>query len=761
MTHTIPTNNFFTYLSQLAEQHPTKEAILRYSTEGEKQEVLSFRDLKERIIAVGAWLYRNGIQKGDTVAFAMTNSPELLILSWSAWCMGVITVPLDVKRDTMEHHQYKLSLTKAKCIITHKDMFTKAEKDVLTSSTPVHEVSEKMFLTPSSFSQWETGITHTALILFTSGTTAHPKGVVLTLENLLVNADGIKQWLHLIARDRFLVVLPMHHINSTTFCLTTLLAGASIAIIPTYSNSKFWRQVAATKATFTSIVQSICFDQLSRVKEFAAVQENIQLGKIQIGSAPVVVKDAMEFVNLFKIPLYQGYGQTETALRVTGVPIDLSSELYRRLLEQNSIGMPMKWATVGIMDEKGKILSEGEEGELVVKGPAIMQGYLGGEEAFKDGYFLTGDIGYYKMIDGKKFYFLKGRKKEIIIKGGINISPVAVENQLKQLNTNIDQVYVVGIPDDRYGEEIGAVVIWKHEVNSGDAMIQLKAQLLFAAREHISAYETPRYLTSILVSDLPMTSTGKIQRAILRMQLPLAVFAQTTELLQVASRHFTLITPDSPLLPEALSVYNNSWQPLTLDMKEFRAFVSHFPTIAAIDTEKKILGMVSFVKTALTDDKLSMLTYADILHGKADEDQTASSENMSLVCISICSATYKHHSFTKVQSVPSPQQVEAYLFEGKDGVYNFHITPKGGFAKGASLVRLLPNARPEDKSAVGYNMLMKYPEIRQSVRISPTAPVSQQLIEVVMKLAEYLEIPYVSAFSRPGGLARYLARANA
>src|SRR5581483_9359042 len=121
--------------------------------------------------------------------------------------------------------------------------------------------------------------------------------------------------------------------------------------------------------------------------------------------------------------------------------------------------------------------------------------------------FLTGDIGYWRSI-GRKFYYLKGRKKEIIIKGGVNISPVAVENSLQQVSADIAQAYVIGKPDERYGEEIAAVVVWKEGVDAHAALRRLKLTLLLGT-DKLSAYETPRYLAAITSDKLPMTSTGK------------------------------------------------------------------------------------------------------------------------------------------------------------------------------------------------------------------------------------------------------------
>src|SRR3989338_8938945 len=408
--------NLYEHIATVAKAEPKKVALIGTDEKGNSVEEITYAELLEKIQAAAAELKELGLERGDRIALAFRNSPALIIWSWASWARGIVTVPMDTKRYTPELYEYKINLNKAKALILERGIQAVKLPGVRIKVHTEFKWQGKTL----PFHGWEKGLAHQALVLFTSGTTGHPKGAMLSLENLLVNADGIREWLRISADDTFLVNLPLHHINSTTFCLSTLLAGGTIAIPPTYSNSNFWQQMAKTGATVTSIVQSILFDQVSREKEFVAVKKHIKLTRIQIGSAPVVTHTVQEFRRRYDIMVYQGYGQTETALRVTGVPMDISKELYEKLVEENSIGSPMSWADLQISDDEGKFLGEGGEGEVIVKGPAIMEGYLGREPAFREGYFLTGDIGYFKVIDGRKFYYLKGRKKEIIIKGGVN-----------------------------------------------------------------------------------------------------------------------------------------------------------------------------------------------------------------------------------------------------------------------------------------------------------------------------------------------------
>jgi len=524
MYHSIPSvQNIYSFVLEISKKAPHRSSLITCSQNGTLCQDFSYADLAKNMTHALQYLHEIGIKRGDCIALAFTNSTDLLILSWAAWSMGATTVPLDTRNDIQEVYEYKIRTTQSRYLIIQKNLHENIKLPEIKS------VSIKIF---SHFSHKSSTLLpplihnphHIALILFTSGTTGNPKGAQLSLQNLLTNADGVRQWLDIKSNDRFLVNLPLHHINSTTFCLSLLLSGGTIVVPPAYSNSNFWSQVEKTKITITSIVQSILYDQLSHKEEFEAKKQNILLNRIQIGSAPVIAQSALEFEDSFHIPLFQGYGQTETALRVTGVPISLSPKLHKKMVEENSIGTAMSWADVQILDKEGnQIQKENEEGELVVKGDAVMRGYIGKEPAFTDGYFLTGDIGYFQIIEKQKFFFLKGRKKEIIIKGGVNISPVAVENRLKKISSDIDQAYVIGVPDNRYGEEVAVLLCWKKNIDTHQAMENLK-NILRSKNSFIGSYETPKYFFSLEEKKLPKTSTGKVQRILLKKQYPKEMF---------------------------------------------------------------------------------------------------------------------------------------------------------------------------------------------------------------------------------------------
>ena len=744
-----PVKSLNRHLTRLSKTTPKKTALAACNEKGETEREITYVQLKEEITKYASWLSNLGVREGDVVGLAIPNSVELLGISWAAWSTGVITVPLDLKRDGIEEHLYKLKLAGSKILIGKKGVFS--AKEIKNLGIEFAEAAWKEISKSSGEVEWKNGIEHQALILFTSGTSANPKGVRLSLENLMANADAIKEWFKIKNSDRFLVLLPLHHINSTSFCLATLLAGGCIAVPPVYSNSLFWQQIANTNATFTSIVPTICYDQLSREKEFAEVEDYIDIDRIQIGSAPVVVSDAKRFVEKYGIKLYQGYGQTETALRVTGVPLKLDENAYHELLERNSIGRPVKLADVQVMDPNGKILPEKTDGEIVVKGPMVMKGYLRGPNPFRKGYFMTGDVGYYEHVGKERYFFLKGRSKEIIIKGGINISPVVVEDRLKRLSSDVDQAYAIGIPDKRYGEEVAAIICWKKAANSRKAKAKLKNLL---ASHGIPKYEAPKYLAEIERENVPMTSAGKVQRSLLRKSHP---SFEPTNLIKAGRelKFLRLSTVDKDFFRQSFNLYNYCWQPLGISKKTFSEQVNNGVVIIAVDKDQTVKGLVSLIMTNLTEKELSGITYYKLTSGQTLAGN--SPEGKSAVCVSICSSNYKPGGLCTASEKPEIQAVRKYLEVGFDPVFNFHKEPKGGFYEGARLVAIIPDGRPEDRRALGHNLLLKYPGLTKKPEISGTS-VAVQLIEAAMTFAWQLGVTKTYAFSRPIGLADYFSR---
>lgn len=665
------------------------------------------------------YLTLSGIKKGDAIAFAYENSPEVILLSWAAWTMGVKTVPLDTKRDDSEMMDYKTGLARVKILFSKKSIgLTSGIKSVSLSVRNLEDIQTKK----SDF-QKSVALSSDALILFTSGTTAKPKGVLLTQENLMANADGIADWLTITQNDKFMITLPLHHINSTTMCLATFLRGGTVVLTSRYSNSGFWEIAAQSGATLTSVVPTIIHDQLSKITEFDRLKPGIKLSRIQLGSAPVVAAEAENFVKLTEIPLIQGYGQTETALRSTGVKWNHEQPLsqgYWNNLRSNTIGSEMKWTDVTVLKEDGTESGQEEEGEICIKGPVIMKEYINNpvetKKSLEYGWFHSGDLGYWIMNGSEKQFFIKGRLKEIIIKAGTNVSPLFVEKLVLKALSDIDQVYVIGIPDERVGEEIGAVVVWKNG----------KFRKLPKGVKGLLKFEIPIYWFSVLADDLPMTSTGKVQRVKLKQ-----MFADCYNLAETNSHTFRqLAVEETDLVEQSRQIHNIGWQPLRSSKNEWGKEL----------TEKFLIGAINKINGELDGyircQKLRKKVIADALSVRGKSFVLKFSDKLPKATI---------------------KDVENYLKKSIDPVVNFHKSPKAGLKSGARVLKIISQARPGDLPALGFGVLMEYPSLGKiNPVINVKASLGQQLVETVLIFAKKQNIDSVQALTRPVKLLEWM-----
>jgi len=666
------------------------------------------------------YLILSGIRKGDAIAFAYENSPEVILLSWAAWTMGVKTVPLDTKRDDLEMMKYKTNLAGAKILFSRKKIVLQSKIEPVALS--VNDISK--IKVESYKDQGRIELSSEALILFTSGTTAKPKGVLLTQENLVANADGVADWLKIAQTDKFMITLPLHHINSTTMSLATFLRGGSVILTSRYSNSGFWKIAAESGATLISVVPTIIHDQLKQMEEYNRLKTEIKLSRIQLGSAPVIVSEAESFVNLTRIPLIQGYGQTETALRSTGVSWNQEQPLnqsYWENLRSNTIGSEMKWTKVTVLKEDGTESKQGEEGEICVKGPVIMKEYIKNPEetkkVLKFGWFHSGDLGYWKMNESEKQFFIKGRLKEIIIKAGTNVSPLFVEKAVLKALPDIDQVYVIGVPDERVGEEIGGVVV-KREEGIGKKVEGMRIKGL-------SDFEVPKYWFVVPAGELPMTSTGKVQRVKLKQ-----MFADCSIIAETKNHIFRRLAVEEVGLTEhARQIHNIGWQPLSVSKEDWGRELKKKFLIGAVNKINGVLdGYIRCqkFKSNITADALTVTgkNFVQKFSGKLPELTT--------------------------------EDVEEYLKKNIDPVINFHKSPKAGLKSGAELVRVIPNARPGDLPALGFGEFMEYHLSKtESPLITIKASLGQQLVESALILSKKLNIDSVLVLTRPAKLLEW------
>ena len=336
-----------------------------------------------------------------------------------------------------------------------------------------------------------------ALLMYTSGTTGRPKGVMLTHTNLLSNAASISKEHELKADDRVYAVLPLYHINAFgVTMMATLWHGGSLAMPPKFSAKQFWPQVEDFECSWINVVPTIISYLIDQGP--TSQSREVRLKFCRSASAPLPPEHHKAFEEMFGIGIIETMGLTET------VAPSFSNPLGPGQRKIGSVGRPSGCEAV-IADEQGRPLAAGETGEVIIRGPNVTMGYFKNEEGtasafFPGGWLRTGDLG---QMDADGFFFITGRIKELIIKGGENIAPREIDEILLQHPSVLDAA-AVGIPHKHYGQDIAACVILKegHTAEPEEFIDWVKTRL--------GAFKAPSQIR--LVTDLPRGPSGKVQR---------------------------------------------------------------------------------------------------------------------------------------------------------------------------------------------------------------------------------------------------------
>jgi len=768
-----------------AKKNPDKQALVYDS--GQSVRSWTYTELATALKQMMQYLAEqlpNTSTSQPTVAFCYENSPEIILLNYACWSLGWISVPLDSTRDSLERKIYKLTQANAQLYFSSNNTTSEKEIHSIQQALPnltyietnqnfVAELSAYPLVERTSIQQPTITAETPALVLYTSGTTALPKGAMLTWSSLTANAQSIADWLKFTTEDRWLVLMPLHHINSTTFSLTTMLKDGTVVLVPKYSKSNFWKTLAEHACTGTSIVPTIAYDQLSEIEAFKQHATNLsQVTRMQLGSAPVQPTTVQQFFERFLIPLVQGYGQTETSLRSTGVPFPANSDEFHWAVESNTLGTELAYTNVTVLGEDGHELPENEVGEICVRGPIIMQGYLNNaeatEEAFKNDWFHSGDTGYWQEQYGKRFFFLKGRTKEIIKKGGVLISPLAIENELLKAYPELEQVYVVGFADHRLGENIGCIAVSQNS----DVVNQILEEAKEGKLNSLKEFELPVAGIQIPANQLPLTSTGKVQRIELKQQFGPILKEQHATIAETERFRFRLIDPsETDLLEQAVAVNNQRWgKHLASTLEEFQERAGHGILIGLFDRSQpaELLGTVSGLQLKESDVKAigTVGHWANTWDGITDFGRcyksTPRGNCLVLFAISVMSKSEKELDLLQHTSRSCPRhqlaEVEQYCQSGQDPVLSFHAKAKAGLSTGAAVQKIIPNGRPADWEACGYSVIMEYPPLTHTPTINPSTSKGTQLLESAFVFAFQQKITQVYAYSRPSGLHHFLEK---
>jgi acyl-CoA synthetase (AMP-forming)/AMP-acid ligase II len=340
--------------------------------------------------------------------------------------------------------------------------------------------------------------------LTTSGTTGEPKGVLLDERQIAWTADNVRRSHLLSSWDRGLTVLPFFHVNAPVVSLfASLLAGSTVVIATRFSRRNFWSWVERYRITWVSIVPTIVAMLLETEKP-SFLPGSLRF--VRTGSASLPATDLRAFEERFGIPVIETYGLSEAASQVTANPVPPGR--HKAGSAGRPVGVSLRICVLSTgKNEKLRDVRRGETGEICISGPGVIHAYRNnaGKEAFQEGWFRTGDLGY---LDEDGYLFIKGRSREVINRGGENIAPREIEEVLLS-SPLIREAAVVGRPDSIYGEQVVAYIVAHGKWS--EAMVQDLCQY---AAQRLSHYKVP--VDFIVLDTLPKNATGKIERHSLR-----------------------------------------------------------------------------------------------------------------------------------------------------------------------------------------------------------------------------------------------------
>ncbi len=463
---------------------------------------LSYGQLCDTIIALTSQLNSFGLGRGDRIALAMGNGPELVLTFFAAAMCGT-AAPLNPKY-RQEEFAFYFEDTQARALITLPESIPEAHAAVPPDMLVMHVILNEdgtVALEPvrSTGTPRPVEPAHpddVAMILHTSGTTSRPKRVPIRQRNMAASAANIAGTYNLTADDTALCVMPLFHIHGLIgSMLATLASGGTLVCPPGFSAMEFWGWLEEFKPTWYSAVPTMHQMLLARAERNREKIAANPLRFIRSSSAPLppVVLERLE--TAFDAPVLESYGMTEATHQMTSNPLPPAPH------KPGSVGYGFG-VEVGIMDAAGNLLPQSTTGEVVVRGPNVIDGYENNPEAntqsFVAGWFRTGDQG---VIDTDGYLTLTGRLKELINRGGEKISPLEIDDVLLR-HPAVAEALAFAVPHPKLGEEIHAVVVLSDTATEADLKAHCAASL--------AEFKVPRALH--IREAIPRGATGKLQR---------------------------------------------------------------------------------------------------------------------------------------------------------------------------------------------------------------------------------------------------------
>lgn len=479
---------------------------------------LTYRDTNNRANQVANFLKEKGIKKGDIVAVMIQNAPEIYYTMWGVQKLGAIALAINfclkgpeiayilndakpkivfVGSDFMDEFNKGLDQTESKAYVV--EVATKVKQE----SKAIHEkLTDVLSNYPTDECLVKQNLDDPFLLLYSSGTTGQPKGILLSNRAQLSQCRNFNQQGYIKGDDVMLLMLPMFHTNPLcVFTYPLSYAGQALCIRTKFSPDDFWPTVMQYGITVIMGVPTMLDYILNKIDPSGIDRSKVKIRYAFTGGAPLSLITRRGFKEKYNIDLLVGYGLTEGGGGNTTEPA-------LGHFKEGSCGMPHPEERIEIMDSEGNILPNNIDGEVCIKGDCVMMGYLNKPEQFAEamrgGFLHTGDIGHF---DDEGYLYITDRKGDMIVRGGENIYPRQIEIVLEE-HPLVAEVAIIGVPDKCLGQRVKAYIVPRQK---GSMTAEATRQWLL---ERMAKYRVPEFYE--FVDRLPRTPSGKVQKFELR-----------------------------------------------------------------------------------------------------------------------------------------------------------------------------------------------------------------------------------------------------
>jgi len=466
----------------------------------------TYSEMNRIINTLARYLTGIGVSKGDRVSIYMANRPEWILFYYAIAKIGAISVcvpgayKIEEMKEVVNDSLSSVLISSEELIPQFPDpeSIPLIRKAIIVERDEILQTAMRGEITPGSAIEVETSGDDATAILYTGGTTGTPKGAMLTHRNLLYSAQNVAYHERMVSDDVGVCFMPLNHVFAQCHILHTFFAScATLLLFPGFDMDKVVAAVIEHKVTRFYAVPTIFIRFLNNPESRKHLRG---IRYVFSGGTSMPAEIVRQWVDAFGIPIHEAYGMTEAASLVT------FNHLFRHKI--GSIGMPAGIIEVKVVDANDKEAKQGEQGEIIIRGPNVMKGYFEQPQetaaALRNGWLHSGDVG---VFDPEGYLYIVDRIKDIIITGGENVFPKEVEDLLHQ-HRAVNECGVVGLPHHEYGEAVTAFVTLKPNMTVDER------ELIAFCKERIARYKVPKSIR--FVADLPKTPQGKILRRELR-----------------------------------------------------------------------------------------------------------------------------------------------------------------------------------------------------------------------------------------------------